>query len=151
MKHFIKNNQIAETDYSVDGSGKQKLVSLEEFLALDEKSGQAVWLDIDEEVETIADFVADIPVIALNFPVFSDGRAYSSATILRRQLDYKGELRAIGDVRADQLEQMCRCGFDSFELADDQNVERALSNLAGFSHSYQATIDRAPLFSKRSA
>jgi uncharacterized protein (DUF934 family) len=65
---------------------------------------------------------ADLPkleLVALEFPAFTDGRAYSSARILRERLGYKGELRAVGDVLLEQLHFMDRVGFDVFELRSD--------------------------------
>lgn len=107
-----------------------------------------VVLQPDDEVETLADRLGQLSIIALNFPAFNDGRPYSAASKLRQQ-GFEGEIRAIGDVRLDQLEQMARCGFDAFELAAGQNVQLALEQLAGFSHSYQQVADRQPLFRKR--
>ena len=139
MSYLIKDGTLVETKHS-------PLPSLEAFLA---DRGKAVLLEADEEVETITEHLADIEVIALSFPVFSDGRAYSSATILRRTYGFTGEIIAVGDVRIDQLEQMVRCGFDAFELPGNQNSERALEKLKGFPFSYQSTIDRKPLFTQR--
>lgn len=105
----------------------------------------AIWLDSDEEPEQLADDLAHFAFIALNFPTFRDGRAYSSASILRRQLGYKGELRAIGDVRQDQFEQMRRCGFDKLCLPDGNIVEA--SEISQFSYHYQSAADNSePLF-----
>jgi uncharacterized protein (DUF934 family) len=140
MGDLIRNGEIANDDLA--------LASLAEFQSNeDQKVG--VWLEADEEADAILSDLSGISVIALNFPAFSDGRAYSTANILRRQLHYKGEIRAIGDVRIDQLEQMLRCGFDAFQLADGQDSTLAVEKLKGFSHSYQATIDREPLFKQR--
>jgi len=89
-------------------------------------------------------------VIALNFPSFFDGRSLSSANILRRRYGYTGELRAIGDVRRDQLDQMQRCGINAFQLAEGQDIRKALSSLSSFSYNYQSSIDRPePLFRQR--
>ena len=141
MGSLIKNNTVQESD-------DLTFLTLEEYLDSDNRS-QAVWLDAGEEVEAIAEFLGDIPAIALNFPAFSDGRAYSTAAVLRRHHNYTGEIRAIGDVRLDQLEQMARCGFDAYQLADGQNADQALKRIEGFSVSYQQTIDRDPLFRNR--
>jgi|TARA_Y100000310_G_scaffold218241_2_gene219448 uncharacterized protein (DUF934 family) len=109
-----------------------------------------VWLNSDEDPQRLVDDLAGIALIALNFPVFSDGRAYSSATMLRRVHGYKGELRAIGDVRRDQMEQMHRCGFNAYQLAEGQDLEAALAGFKLFSHSYQSSVDRPePLFRLR--
>ena len=73
--------------------------------------------------------------IDLNFPKFTDGRAYSQAFMLRRRLGFTGELRATGDVLIDQLVQMQRSGFDVAVLRADQNLDFA-----------QRQFDRYPAF-----
>ena len=70
------------------------------------------------------DDIARFAVLALAFPKFSDGRAYSLGHRLRTTFGYRGELRASGDVLFDQLQLMMRCGFDTFEISDP--VTRAL-------------------------
>ena len=55
-------------------------------------------------------------LVALEFPKFTDGRAYSQARLLRERYGYRGEIRAVGDVLRDQLRFMARSGFDAFEL-----------------------------------
>lgn len=80
-------------------------------------------------------------LIALQFPKFSDGRAYSQARLLRERFGYRGELRATGNVLRDQLLHMHRAGFDAFELDRPDAAEvfaRALSSLSVF---YQPTGD----------
>jgi uncharacterized protein (DUF934 family) len=69
--------------------------------------------------------VANRPLVALDFPKFADGRAFSLAQLLRQRFGFKGELRAIGDVLLDELALMLRCGFDSFEIANEPTL-RAL-------------------------
>jgi uncharacterized protein (DUF934 family) len=64
----------------------------------------------------------DRPLIALDFPKFADGRAFSLAQLLRQRFEYKGELRAIGDVLLDELALMLRCGFDSFEIVNEPTL-----------------------------
>ncbi|AZZ91797.1 DUF934 domain-containing protein [Hahella sp. KA22] len=109
-----------------------------------------VWLDSDEEPDTISPDLGRFSVIAVNFPKFADGRGYSIARILREQLHYTGELRAIGDVLMDQLFFMKRCGFDAFAVRADRDAEKALAGLADFSVTYQASVDQPePLFRRR--
>ena len=87
--------------------------------------------------------------IDLKFPKFTDGRAYSQAFLLRRRLGFKGELRATGDVLADQLQQMQRSGFDSAVLRADQDLAVAARQLAYFDSFYQGdAVTSAPLFAK---
>lgn len=70
--------------------------------------------------------------IDLNFPKFTDGRAFSQAFLLRRRLGFKGEIRALGDVLVDQLAQMERSGFDVAVLRADQDLGLAQRVLAAY-------------------
>lgn len=111
---------------------------------------KAVWLDSHELPEALGEDLHGFELIALRFPVFSDGRAYSSARELRQNLGYKGELRAVGDVLRDQLFYMSRCGFDAFALRDDQNPEHALTAFDDFRDAYQPSVYCPdPLFRRR--
>ena len=87
--------------------------------------------------------------IDLQFPKFTDGRAYSQAFLLRRRIGFQGELRATGDVLVDQLVQMHRSGFDAAVLRADQDASAAeaqFSRFAGFYQGDARTI--APLFTR---
>lgn len=119
--------------------------------ALQQRSGKSsVWLESNELPAALGNDWRTLELIALNFPVFSDGRAYSSARELRLNLGYKGEIRAIGDVLRDQLFYMSRCGFDAFAMRADQNLEAALSAFKDFTDGYQASVDKpVPLFRRR--
>ena len=87
--------------------------------------------------------------IDLQFPKFTDGRAYSQAFLLRRRLGFEGELRATGDVLIDQLVQMQRSGFDSAVLRADQDASAAQAQFARFSAFYQGDARTlAPLFAR---
>ena len=123
---------------------------LEQSAELDGQAGLVgVWLDSDEEVEALADDLAQLPVVALNFPKFVDGRGFSSARLLRDRYDYKGEIRAIGNVIQDQLFMLQRCGFSQYCLADNVDLEAAAKSLNDFSDSYQTAADQdQPLFKR---
>jgi len=111
------------------------------------RANLAVWLNTDERAEELKEDVEKFAVIAVNFPKFADGRAYSLAHHLRVRLGYRGELRAIGDVLRDQLFYMQRVGFDAFEVRADKDIQAAVKSLNDFSLSYQASVDEAqPLF-----
>jgi uncharacterized protein (DUF934 family) len=151
MPKIIKDGTVVEDNYVVldkdctDISAKNIIVSLktwnEHKASLSQRNDIGVWLDSDESAETIAEDADQLTLIALNFPVFSDGRAYSYARELRERFDYKGELRAIGDVLRDQLFLMKRCGFNSFAVRDDLDCQACLENLADFSQPYQGAYD----------
>lgn len=111
-----------------------------------------VWLESHDEPEAIADVVNKLPLIAVNFPKFSDGRGYSIARLLRERFGYEGELRAVGDVLLDQLQFMKRCGFDSYALRPDKDIQKAARCLNFFSQAYQAATDTdQPLFRRRAS
>lgn len=110
----------------------------------------AVWLDSEESVAAIAPDLAQLPLVALNFPVFTDGRNFSNATRLHQHHRYSGEIRAIGDVLRDQLFYMRRCGFTTFDLRDSVKLEDAQKALQDFRDNYQSTIEQpVPLFRRR--
>ena len=105
----------------------------------------AVSLANTDPVEDLAPHVGRLRLIVLDFPKFSDGRAYSQARLLRGRLGYAGELRATGGVLQDQLPFMLRCGFDSFESEQDGFGEALAKARTLFSVVYQpAEDDRAP-------
>jgi uncharacterized protein (DUF934 family) len=109
-----------------------------------------VWLDSNETAATVAADLATLPVIALNFPGFVDGRSYSTAVVLRTHHHYQGELRAIGDVLRDQLFYLKRCGFDTFDLKDTVKLEDAQKAVHDYTTSYQSTVEEPlPLFKRR--
>jgi len=83
-----------------------------------------------------------IRLIGVDFPVFTDGRGYSTAVLLRTRLGWRGELRALGDVLQDQLFAMRRVGFDSFALRADRDPVAALRGFAVFSDTYQGSVDQ---------
>jgi uncharacterized protein (DUF934 family) len=107
----------------------------------------AVWLDACEEVETLAAHVdlADVPLLALDFPKAGDGRAYSSAVLLRRRHHYRGPLWAIGDVQRDYFAFMFRCGFDTLVPRAGRygraQLDEAIAALGLFAHPYQGAVD----------
>jgi len=85
-----------------------------------------VLLEAEDDPRTIAAHLERLSLVAIRFAKFSDGRGYSIARLLRERYRYGGELRAVGDVLRDQLLFLKRCGFDSFELREDQDPAAAL-------------------------
>ncbi|CAM3741305.1 DUF934 domain-containing protein [Polynucleobacter brandtiae] len=77
------------------------------------------------------------PIVASHFPIFRDGRSFSTAALLRERFQWQGEVRAIGDVLIDQLIQGARVGFDAFDLRPDQSLDTALQQLNVFPVSMQ--------------
>lgn len=102
-----------------------------------------------DEPSQIAADLPSLTLVAIEFPRFTDGRGYSIARALRGHYQWQGEIRAVGDILRDQLFYLARCGFDTFALRDDQNVDASLSAFRDFSEAYQGAVDRGPLFERR--
>lgn len=101
-----------------------------------------VRLKNDEPATSLGEDVHRLSVIEVEFPKFTDGRAFSQARILRDKLGFKGELRAIGTILRDTYAHMVRCGIDSVELPDDKPADGYLAALREFSAWYQPASDR---------
>ncbi len=106
------------------------------------ETGAGVLLSTEDEPD--ARF-ARAPLIAIEFPVFHDGRGLTLAVLLRSRCGYAGELRAVGDVRPDLVHYLRRCGFDTFDLPPKSAPLRAdrangTSVLAPYSDYYQASV-----------
>jgi uncharacterized protein (DUF934 family) len=108
-----------------------------------------VWLEGADDPAALFSSGSIPELIAVRFAVFTDGRGYSVARLLRERHGFRGELRAIGDVLRDTLFDLARCGFDAFALRDDQDAEAALAAFDEFSEVYQTAADRGPLFTRR--
>jgi uncharacterized protein (DUF934 family) len=111
----------------------------------DRNAALGIRLEPGEPLDDVAGDLAHFSVIALNFPKFSDGRAFSTATLLREKHGFAGELRAIGNVLSDQIPLMHRVGFDSFEVAHAP-TRRALleGRLAEVRLHYQPSVVTEP-------
>jgi uncharacterized protein (DUF934 family) len=100
-----------------------------------------VWFSADDDVLAHSNIILEDQVlwsvIAVDFPVFRDGRGFSTAALLRQRLGWSGELQAIGDVLIDQLLQLSRVGFDTFVLRHDQNIENGLKQFDLYGVSFQ--------------
>ena len=94
-----------------------------------------------DEVEELASDVARLDLIALSFPKYTDGRAYSQARLLRERYGYRGELRATGQVLRDQFVFMSRAGFDAFEVKKDADADAFAETVKRYSVFNQPTGD----------
>ncbi|MGM8063155.1 DUF934 domain-containing protein [Vogesella indigofera] len=160
MQNLIKNDAVTEDawrlirseDESYDAA-EDVILPLAAWLALDPaaRSGQAApWLAPDADLSLLLPVLAQLPLIAIDFPAFTDGRGYSIARLLRERYGYQGELRAIGDVQRDQLAYLAQVGFTAFAIRDDRPAQAALDGLRDFSDQYQATVlQPEPLFKRR--
>ncbi len=108
-----------------------------------------VLLANDVEIRELADDLPRLSLVALQFPKWVDGRAYSQAHLLRSRYRFLGEVRAIGEVLVDMLPLLQRSGFSAVQMRADQSLEAAQRALTFFPGHYQGDAqDPLPLFAK---
>jgi uncharacterized protein (DUF934 family) len=131
-------NSIPEAG-SVMVSLDQWLTNLDALMARRDPIG--IRLRSNQHPEIIADDLDHFALIALEFPVFKDGRAYTYARLLRERWGFRGELRAVGDVLPAQLQFMQRVGFNAFEIDSADPLKDWQTATDEFSARYRATGD----------
>ncbi|HEX3848810.1 MAG TPA: DUF934 domain-containing protein [Steroidobacteraceae bacterium] len=149
-RRLLRDGRIVLDDwrYSADGpdDGSSPLIlklvewqsEREHWLAQDRRLG--VLLGPSHKVEVLAQDLPRLELIGVEFPTANDGRGYSQARQLREQWKFRGELRAAGYVRRDQLFLMARAGFNSLEVWES-DLEIAVAALSDFSWTYQPSND----------
>jgi uncharacterized protein (DUF934 family) len=152
---LVKNGELVTSSF-VDASGAEAIpaagpviVSLDQWKAhrdeiIERGAPLGIRLRSDQPPELIADDLARFDVVALEFPKFRDGRAYSYARLLRERYGFKGELRAVGEVLLEQLFFMLRTGFDAFEIVSADPLKDYRTALGDFSVWYQPAADGRP-------
>jgi uncharacterized protein (DUF934 family) len=162
---ILRGREIVADDWTVIEDGRTELgtaggkviVTFARWRAERERllSGYAavgVLVPNTADVEAVYAEIADRPLLALQFPAFSDGRALSQAVVLRKRLGFRQELRAVGDVIRDLVFWLGRCGFDSIVPRKDQSLEGCLAALDELSVAYQAAADdHSPVWVRRRA
>jgi uncharacterized protein (DUF934 family) len=160
MQNLIKDNQhqhdrwtLVENDAPIPATGPIILplalyrVQKFEWDAAGRDIG--VWLNDEQMAEDVTDSLNRLPLIALRFPKFADGRGFSKARLLRERYGYQGEIRAIGDFLPDQVFYMGRCGIDAYACRNNEEANIALTLLTPFTVHYQSGTDSTPLFERR--
>jgi uncharacterized protein (DUF934 family) len=103
----------------------------------------------DADIEDLAEDLPRLAMVALQFPKWVDGRAYSHARLLRVRLRYSGEVRAVGEVLVDMLPLLARTGFDGVAMRADQSLQAAERALRFFGGHYQGDVlEPRPLFAR---
>ena len=142
---FVENDPwVIETD-EVKASGQQKpLLGLDELIAKADESndvGLGVLIKPADDVRRLEPYLYRLEIVAVAFPAFNDGRAFSHASLLRQRLGYTNELRAVGDVLIDQVPLMLRVGIDSFSVTNATALKRLGENrLPAIPHHYQPAV-----------
>ena len=133
---FRDDEPVADPGVTVDSFGEQS-------------NAAAVRLEPGDDARDLLPHLERLRLVEVNFPVFGDGRGYSSARILR-EAGYTGELRAVGDVVIDMLSHLRRCGFDAFAPEHGLNEADAQAAFKRWDNVYQATGDgRTPIWARR--
>ena len=152
---LVKNGELVASSFA-DASAAAAIpptgavnVSFEQWNAhrdelLQRGTPLGIRLHSDQAPDLIADDLRHFALVALEFPKFRDGRAYSYARLLRERYGFEGELRAVGDVLLEQLFFMLRTGFDAFEIESPNPLEDYRTALADFSVWYQPAADGRP-------
>jgi len=159
---LIKDGRVADDpwvrlgDEERPDAGASVIVSLERWQAEREtlvgrNAPLGLWLRSDQSPAEVAEDLKYFSLVALEFPKFGDGRAFSYARLLRERFGFEGEVRAVGEVLRDLLLYMHRCGFDAFEIARDDAVERWQAALEEMSVWYQPTADGRPFVLRQRA
>lgn len=141
---FVENDPyVIETETEQAGEGQKPILPLADFLSHAEASnegGLAVLIKPADDVRELEPYIGRIALVAVEFPVYNDGRAFSHASLLRDRLKYEGDVRAVGDVLIDPIPLMLRCGITSFAVKNPTALKRlAEGRLPGIDQHYQPT------------
>jgi uncharacterized protein (DUF934 family) len=147
--HIVEDNFVHVLDDAPIPDGVPVIVTGERFLAdateLTARDGAVgvLWPN-NRKVAELEPWLGRLALIALIFPKFRDGRAYSQARLLRERYGYRGELRATGDVLRDQFQFLLRAGFDAFEVKKPADAYVFAQAAARYSVFYQPSADGRP-------
>ena len=151
MPLLIKDRAVVADDWVQAGTeaaaGATKLIlPLADYIkaieAGEPAAARAVLLKPEEhDLAPLLPYLPKLSLIAAFFGSTGEGRGYTQARLLRERHGYKGELRAVGKIRVDQVYLLARCGFDAFELLDGEDPQLAIAQLERFSVAYQPGID----------
>jgi uncharacterized protein (DUF934 family) len=153
--HIVEDRYVRALDDAPISEGAAVIVPAQRFLA---DAGELIVRDApigvlwpnDRKVTELAPWLDRLSLVALVFPKFRDGRAYSQARLLRERYGFRGELRATGDVLRDQFQFLLRAGFDSFEVKKPADAQVFAEAAARFSVFYQPSADgRLPALRRR--
>jgi len=141
---FVENDPwVIETEELKAGENDKVLLPLDQLIERAENSndvGLGVLIKPADDIRKLEPYLYRLEIVAVEFPAFNDGRAFSHASLLRDRLAYKNELRAVGDVLIDQIPLMLRCGIDSFAVTNATAIKRlSEGRLPGIDNHYQPT------------
>ena len=130
---FISDDAPLNADYNIVSVARWQQHRNE----LSQTKNLGLRLEPDVMIEDIADDLSHFQLIQLFFPVFTDGRAFTHARLLRSRYGFTGDIRASGDFMRDQVFYLNRVGISSFELNDQDNAQQIIQSMHDFSVNYQ--------------
>ena len=141
MSTIVWNREgVVENDRWATNGDESPFVGIDEALELAATGGSDIGVIVTpaDDVARLATIIDRLSIVAVDFPAFNDGRAFSHATLLRERLGYSGEIRAVGAVLLDQVPFMLRVGIDSVETAHEPTARRLTEmRLPGIDLHYQ--------------
>ena len=161
MPQLLKDNRVIDDSWTALTEGALSLPDGDLLLSYAQwqtfsdqiethRGSIGVVIEGNAEIEDIIEPLLNLPLIAINFPKFADGRGFSLASLLRNRYNYRGEIRAVGGFIRDQLYLLSRCGFNAFKFTEDIDLSEAAKSLEDFSETYQVSADQeSPLFRRR--
>ena len=169
MPKLVKDGAIVDNEWTLmakpEGEAAeaevpagQIIVPLSAWLAQKDKLSArddiGVWIDTDETADQLGEDAQRFPLVAVHFPAFADGRAFTNARLLRERFGFTGELRAVGYFLAEQACYLRRCDVNAFDFGADreQHLQATVDALQDFTEYYQASVDEPlPLFRRRAS
>ena len=158
MREVVVNRQIVPDTWvrfspEQSEAGGDRLYRPEEWLAVRAQAREGrvgLWVETDQEPEALRPYLPEVALIAIHIDSFTDGRGHSLGRLLREVYGYRGEIRAVGDVIQDTVNELERCGFNGFSPRPGETADHLLRGLGLFSEAYQISVERPePLFRRR--
>ena len=153
--HIAEDRYVRVLDDAAIPGGVPVIVAADRFMADAQELTRreapvgVLWPN-NRKVAELEPWLGKLALVALVFPKFRDGRAYSQARLLRERYGFRGELRATGDVLRDQFQFLLRAGFDALEVKKQADAEAFAKAAARFSVFYQPSADgRLPALRRR--
>jgi uncharacterized protein (DUF934 family) len=144
--HIVEDVYVRVPDDAPIPEGVPVIVTAERFVAgaaelSSREAAVGVLWPNNRKVAELEPWIGRLALIALTFPKFRDGRAYSQARLLRERYGFRGELRATGEVLRDQFLFLVRAGFDSLEVTKAADAEAFAAAVSTYSVFYQPSTD----------
>jgi uncharacterized protein (DUF934 family) len=157
MGQLIRQRELVVDEWRAAGDDAQAAAVIiplaqwrterEQWLVLGKRLG--VRIAPADRVETLEPDLEHLALVAIEFTGPGEGRGYSQARVLRERFHFRGEIRAVGHVKRDQLFFMSRCGFDAFELSAGEDARQALAAFEDYSVAYQPASERFTTLRRR--